>query len=174
MAPKLMEDESGVNILIEYIINFAIMLILFTVILLTYQSLMTHSNNNTTEEQLTVVANDIANKITLFDGIITSTETHGTTGTAFISLSQTFDMQTQLSGNTYYVDVYYSGSSKEGYVIAHTADTRITPVKVGFIANHPLYDPIANQLVSLTHPVRVQSAETTHAISYTSHGIEVT
>jgi hypothetical protein len=156
MAPKLMEDESGVNILIEYVMNFAIMLILFTIVLLTYQSLMTQSNNATTEEQLKIVANDVAYKITLFDSIITSTETHGATGTAFNSLSQTFDTQTQISGQTYYINVH------NNYVVVHTADTNIIPVKVNF------------KTVKTVDETTITSASLTHKISYTSGHIEVT
>lgn len=152
MAPNLIEDESGVNMLVEYVLNFAIMLILFTIVLLTYQSLMTQSNNTATEEQLKIVANDVANKITLFDNIISSTEAHGVTGTGITSLSQTFDTQTQISGHTYYIDVH------SNYVEVHTADMNILPVKMGF------------KTVKTVDVTTLTSASLTHTISYSSGG----
>lgn len=174
MAPKLMEDESGVNILIEYVMNFAITLILFTIVLLTYQSLMTQSNNNVTEEQLKIIANDIANKITAFDNVVSSSSnnrfissTYGSDSGTINSLSQTFNMQSQISGHTYYIDIYYNGPApSDGYVVAHTSDTNIVPVKASFRTNHPVD-------ATTSDPITIQSASLTHMISYMNGKIEV-
>jgi hypothetical protein len=138
---------------------------------------MTQSNNNVTEEQLKIIANDIANKITVFDRVISSTDNNRiiTASTSYpdygtiTSLSQTIDMQTQISGHTYYIDIYYNNPNPhEGYVVVHTSDTNVIPVKASFTTTHTVKASTQS----------IQSASLNHVISYNTntnpHQIEVT
>lgn len=77
MVRKFREDDTGVNVLLEYIINFGVLLVLLTLVWLMYQTIITESNNTIAHEEYRVFANDIANRIVLFDSMAKSTAEQG-------------------------------------------------------------------------------------------------
>jgi len=129
---KLMEDESGVNVLVEYIVNFGVLLVLLTIVLLLYQSIITGSSNAIAHEEYRIFANDLANRIVLFDRMIDSTRSMGG---SISGLELAFDTPAEIAGMAYTID--FDANSVE----VASADSRaVDPIKATFNTKYGVCD----------------------------------
>jgi hypothetical protein len=149
----LLVDDSGANIIIEYVLNLAIMTVLFTVIILMYQSMMTQSNNSVMNEELKIYANDFSNRIVIFDRMVNLTVAQGG---SVDNLETTFETPGTILGNAYNIKI--NGNSVEVY----SADKYSSSVKAGFSTKYQV------DTAFLT------SASQSHTIRYVNGKIEVT
>lgn len=152
MNRTLLVDDSGVNIIIEYLLNLTIMMVLFTIILLMYQSMMTQSSNSVLNEELKIYANDFANRIVIFDRMVNSSVAQGG---SVGDLETTFETPSTILGNAYNIKI--NGNSVEVY----SADKYSFSVKAGFNTK--------NQVDTAF----LSSASQFHTIKYVNGKIEV-
>lgn len=153
MERRSLNDDSGVNVTLEFILNFGVVLVLFTVLVVTYQSIMTQSQNIVTNEELKVVSNDIANRIVMFDRVLDSTKS---SGGAIDELNMTFEIPDQIAGRGY--SVYITGTSvdcvpfndatinvRANFTIYHSIDPTVISSASG---NHMIrYDRVNDKIV---------------------------
>jgi hypothetical protein len=154
MGRKIIKDESGVNVIIEYLMSFAIIMVLFTIVILMYQSSMARSNTVAMNEELKIYAGDIANRIVTFDRMVNTTEARGGTIGGF---ENDFDTPTQITGMTYSIIL------TDNSVQLQPLDRNIMPVSISFKTSHKVT------------PTTVPSSALNHVISYNkiTHEIEV-
>ncbi len=132
MRRKLMEDESGVNVLVEYIINFGVLLVLLTIVLVLYQSIITGSSNAIAHEEYRIFANDLANRIVLFDRMIDST---CSLGGSIDDLELAFDAPAEIAGMAYTIDL-----DPNGVEIASAESAAVDPIRATFNTKYPVCD----------------------------------
>lgn len=149
---KFSEDDSGVNVLLEYIINFGTLLVLLTIVWLTYQTIITESNNTIAHEEYRVFANDLANRIVLFDSIASSTTDMGRDLSAPYDLVLYFDTPSELGDMGYNIDI------TDNSVTVSSADRySVDPVTATF---NTTYDVKTTKIIgsSATHTIKFNSA----------------
>ena len=154
MGRKIIEDESGVNVIIEYLMSFAIIMVLFTIVILMYQSTMARSNTVAMNEELKIYAGDIANRIIAFDRMVNTTEARSGTISGF---ENDFDTPTQIAGMTYSIILTNNN------VQLQPLDRNIMSVNISFNTSHKVT------------PTTVPSSALNHIISFnkTTDQIEV-
>lgn len=145
MGRNIINDESGVNIIIEYLMNFAIILVLFTIVILMFQSVMAQSNTTAMSEELKIYAGDIANRIVTFDRMIDTTEARGGNIGEF---ENNFDAPVQITGMTYSIIL------TDNSVQLQPLDRNIMPVTISFYTSHKVT------------PTTVPSSALNHVISF--------
>jgi hypothetical protein len=156
---KLIEDDSGVNVLLEYIINFGVLLVLLTLVWLTYQTIITESNNTIAHEEYRVFANDIANRIVLFDSMAKSTvEMGGSNSFSQLDskLELTFDTPPELADMAYTIDI--TGDITGNSVKVSSADRySVTPITATFKTTYPVKTTRISGSVAV-HTIKFNSA----------------
>lgn len=156
MRRTFFKDDLGVNVIIEYLMNFTILIILFTVILSTDQSLINRSNSNIAYSEYSVYANDIANRIVVFDRMVSSSTAQGG---SVNDLNATFMTQGKIAGQSYVIKISGNGEKNVGI---YSSDGQTLLVKAGF---------------NTTIPVDTKTLESSndfHTITYKNNMIEVT
>lgn len=154
MVRKFREDDTGVNVLLEYIINFGVLLVLLTLVWLMYQTIITESNNTIAHEEYRVFANDIANRIVLFDSIAKSTTEMGGSDSFSSpnSLVLYFDTPPELADMAYTIDI--TGNS----VTVSSADRySVTPITATFKTTYTI-KPTIIPGSSAAHTIKFNSA----------------
>ncbi len=140
MKRKFRQDDTGVSVLIDYIINFGVLIILLTLVYLLYQSIIVQSNSTIAHEEYRVFANDIANRIVLFDSAAKATTDQG--GNFANPPVLTFDTPKELAGMGYTIDVGTDSaapSNNVGHVTISSSDRYdIAPITATFNTAYPI------------------------------------
>jgi hypothetical protein len=113
-----LKNDNGVNILLEYLFSLMVMVILFSLMIMTIGNVMNNTDRIVLKEEFDIVANDLANRITAFSDEITLTkQTAGINSTTTVdSHTVYFDLPELVSGKQYVVDVSYNNTLKSGTV----------------------------------------------------------
>lgn len=132
----MIKDDRGTNILIEYILTLCILAILFAVLLTTVNTTLRNANTSVVGEQLEIIANDIANRISVFSNEVAlsqSTNAHYTTTVS--DYTATFELVALTQGDQYYIEItstwdnvnnIWMGKVKVSYVPTPTIYKEIT------------------------------------------------
>ena len=152
MKRSFADDDSGVNITIEYIMHFAILMVLFVVMIFTYQSIMTQSKSVVTFEEMRVISNDIANRIVLFDRAVAAAKAHGG---SIDKMSMTFETPAQIAERSYGIEV----SDKS--VVLSPFDDRTVKISASYTT--------ANKI----RQASISSSSRYHTISYDKNTDEI-
>lgn len=149
--PGFSHDDSGANILVEYVFMIVIMAIFFSVFLLMMNTVIGNANRVVIGQELGVVANDVANRIVAFSGKIGIDQHDNTYWASDVSDdTEEIDLPDMVNGKPYYVQVTYSDSTQSGavtvvygddYSINSTAHfrsaVRVIPSKISSTDNNP-------------------------------------
>lgn len=142
---SLNKDESGASLLIEYVFTIVIAAILFSVLLLNLQSILTKSDQIIMGEELDIAANIIANQLSDYSNELQLNKYTGDYSLAMYPLGVTkasarhFDIPRPYSGKQYIVEVSPGTGTQRGKVkVIYASDPDIYSVAT-FNAQYPIY-----------------------------------
>ncbi len=108
---KPIEDESGVNILLEYIYTLIVTMVLFTIIVLMVANMKGVSDSIAIEEQLDVIANDVADRLSAFTSNVYMNSQQDDSFKAIIAgHSVYFELPQLVEGKQYSINISTSGT----------------------------------------------------------------
>jgi hypothetical protein len=117
MRKNLMENDSGVNMIIEYIMTFIIASILFSIVLLMANGLFIDGPQKTVSRvQFTDIGNDITAK--MVDTYLIAPQNG--------YISTTFDMPLTVAGKSYMANVRTSANSEDKEVIVYSLENGVS------------------------------------------------
>jgi ABC-type enterochelin transport system permease subunit len=113
-----MNDDSGTNILIEYMLLIVIMALFFSFFILMLYNMMTDSNRIIVGQELGVIANDMANRITEFSAKVNVYQHDDSYWESDISgYEEEVNVPGLVEGKTYTIDVTYDDVAQTGKVL---------------------------------------------------------
>lgn len=113
----LCEDDTGVAILVEYILSIVIMAMFFSIMVLVMNSMITNADSIVVEQELGVVAHDITNRITSFSQTVSASKYQSDYLKRDVSVyGESIDLPDLVGGKPYTLTTSYDSSSKIGTV----------------------------------------------------------
>lgn len=110
-------DDSGSNVLIEYIFMILIMASFFTIFILMLSNVIGTSNRVVIGQELSVVSNDLANRIVAFSGKVSIDQYNNSHWVSNISSNtEEIDLPDMVEGKPYLVEVTYEESTMTGAI----------------------------------------------------------
>ena len=118
-------DDSGSNVLIEYIFMILIMASFFTIFILLLSNVIGTSNRVVIGQGLSVVSNDLANRIVAFSGKVSIDQYNNSHWVSNISSNtEEIDLPDMVEGKPYLVEVTYEESTMTGAIKVTYEDDR--------------------------------------------------
>jgi len=106
---KPIKDESGVNILLEYIYTLIVTMVLFTIIVLMVANMKGVSDSIAIKEQLDVIANDVADRLSAFTSNVYMNSQKDDNSMAIIAGHGVyFELPQLVEGKHYSINIYSS------------------------------------------------------------------
>lgn len=136
MSRSMKDDDSGMNVILEYILTFAIVIILFGVLLFTFNAIMVQSKSVIMYDDFKIISNDVASRIVIFDRLMSGASAQGG---SIDSLNISFDVPPTIGDKTYninitdkYVEVFAPG---EQTALARASFQTTYAVRPSFISS---------------------------------------
>jgi hypothetical protein len=122
-----LENDDGVNILLEYLFSLTVMVILFSLMVMTIGSIMNNTDRIVLKEEFDIVSNDLSNRITAFsDEILMTQQTGMNVSSTVDDHTAYFDLPELVSGKQYVVEITYDDSLKAGKVkVTYEGNTNV-------------------------------------------------
>jgi hypothetical protein len=118
----LTRDDSGVNITLEYIFSLMIMVILFSMMVLTIGNIQTNSDRIVLKEEFDIISNDLANRISAFSNEVYLSNQTGTNRQVIVNNNIVyFDLPELVQGKQYNVSITYNDTA-----IPYSGTVRVT------------------------------------------------
>jgi hypothetical protein len=155
MVKKILQDENGTNIVLEYIFSLVIASILFTILLMSLQDLTNNTDRVVLKEEFDIISNDIANRITKFSNDVVNNK-YDYASSSITSHEETFDLPELVRGKQYRVNVTYDDSKDLG------------TIKITYEANVNVYSIATFQSPVFVNTTSFYSSEKDCKISYDS------
>jgi hypothetical protein len=117
---SLSNDDSGASVLVEYVFIIVIMATFFTMFLLLVNSTIRNTDEVIVGQELGIVANDIANRISEFSNkvsIFTYNSTHWTSNVS--GYSEAIDLPELAQGKQYSIKIKYNDNSGTGNITVY-------------------------------------------------------
>lgn len=115
-------DDSGVNILLEYLFTLIVMVMLFSIMVLTINNVMDISDRIVLKEEFDIISNDVANRISAFSSEIYLNNKMNMNSTTLVDNQRAyFELPELVRGKQYKVDVTYDNSLRYGKVVVSYA-----------------------------------------------------
>lgn len=120
-------DDSGANILLEYIYTLIVTMVLFSIIVLLIANMRSVSDSIALKEELDIVANDVADRLSAFTCNAYMNSQPDVNSTAIIQGQGVyFDLPELVEGKQYNVNITYSDSQKVGtVVVSYVSNTNV-------------------------------------------------
>lgn len=133
----LIRDDLGVNITLEYIFSLMVMIILFSMMVLTIGNIQTNSDRIVLKEEFDIIANDLANRISAFSNEVDLSEQTSTNRQIIVNSNMVyFDLPELVQGKQYDVSITYDPS-------LHTGTVKVTYMSnVNIYSTAMFYSPI--------------------------------
>ncbi|WP_148266616.1 DUF7266 family protein [Methanocella arvoryzae] len=117
MRGDRIKDDSGTSILIEYILSLTITAILFTILLLLLGNVISTTERVILDEQLGIIAGDIANRLALASTNVYNNQYNDNYyGNLIADYTVILDLPPAVRGDHYLIQINYSDASKTGTV----------------------------------------------------------
>lgn len=157
------QDDSGTTVLLEYVFLMTITAILFSVFILVLYTIFVDVDQVVIGDELSIVANDVANRISGFSGDVYVNQ-YGDpyVGSSIPGSGEMIELPGLVNGQNYKISVNYDAASKSGNVTIHYqseitlnetagfhSDIPVTPVSV-YSPSQQLkmyYDKAGNRIV---------------------------
>lgn len=125
--PSRKEDESGVSVLLEYILLMTITAILFSVFVLVLYTIFTDVERVVVGDELCIVANDVASRISGFSNdVYVNQYSNQYGGSTVPGSSELIDLPGLVNSQQYNVSVSYDPASRAGMVnIKYQSDIQL-------------------------------------------------
>jgi hypothetical protein len=116
---RLSRDDSGVNVPVEYVFVIVITAMFFAMFLLLVNTTIRNTDESIVGQELGIIANDIANRITEFSGKIGANTFKSDNWTSNVSgYSEAIDLPDLAQGKQYTVVITFDNIAKTGKVKA--------------------------------------------------------
>lgn len=124
---ELWKDDSGVNILLEFLFSLIMVVILFTIMMLVIGNIISSSDRIVLKEEFDIIANDLANRISAFSSEVYLNDHKGSFDSTVVSdKAAYFDLPEPVKGRQYQVDITYDQGSKIGTVkVSYVSDSNV-------------------------------------------------
>jgi hypothetical protein len=121
----LLKDDSGVNILLEFIFSLVVMVILFTLMLLFISNIISNSDRTILTEEYDIIANDVANRMSAFSSEVYLNDQKGSYDSTVVENHVVyFDLPEPINNKQYQVEISYT--NKMGTVrVSYVSDSTI-------------------------------------------------
>jgi hypothetical protein len=117
MKTELPNDDSGVNIILEYLFTLVVMVILFSMMIMTIGNVMDTTDRIVLKEEFDIIANDIANRISAYSSEVYIINGSGTDDCTFVDDHVVyFDLPELVQGKQYQVSIDYDTDENQGTV----------------------------------------------------------
>lgn len=147
-SPLGLKDDSGVNILLEYLFSLIVTVILFTILILLIGNIMDVSDHIALKEEYDIISNDVANRISAYSSEVYLNDQRGVYDSTVVSVESTyFDLPEPMSNKQYQVDVDYTpaaGAKPEYWTVkvSSTSDSSIYSTAT-FTSNIDVRTPVS-------------------------------
>lgn len=147
MFDRLSRDNSGVSVPLEYVFILIITATFFGVFLLLVNSYFSNTEQIVVGQELGIVANDVANRISVFSCKINISTYNSANWTSNVSgYSEAIDLPDLAHGKQYSVLIKYDDSSKTGNVTVSYGPN----ININRTASFRSGTKVANTMVSST------------------------
>ncbi|MCD1294741.1 hypothetical protein CUJ83_06980 [Methanocella sp. CWC-04] len=128
MGKNFLKDETGVNVVVEYIFTLIIMSVLLTILLMTLNSVISTSDRLVLKEEFDIISNDFAGRITCVSNeIYMNGYTDEHTNTTATGYGLYFELPKLVKGKQYIVNVTYDAATRSGdVIITYEANSGVT------------------------------------------------
>jgi hypothetical protein len=163
MKKYMKDDDSGVSVLIEYILLMTITAIMFSVFIMVLYTVFINVDRVVIGDELGIVSNDVASRISGFSNDVYTSEYSNTDYASSVSgSSELIELPGLVNGQQYQVNVSYDPGTKSGLVtifyqseitMTKTAsfhsDVQVKPVSIMSPSQslYMYYDRPANEIV---------------------------
>lgn len=106
-SKNLIKNDDAVSISIGFILMFAVTVLMFTSVILSFYSLSQQTEKSAMRENFKIMGSGLASKITMVDTLVNTTRSYGGTVN---SLEYEFSIPESIAGKTYTVNVSTSNS----------------------------------------------------------------
>jgi hypothetical protein len=114
---RLYEDDSGTSVMVEYILAIVIMSMFFSLMVLVMNSMINNSDQIVVGQELGIVANDVANRISGFSQMVNASNYNSIYLSNDVSTyNETIDLPDLVGGKPYTIVTDYDGSTKTGTI----------------------------------------------------------
>lgn len=111
------QNDKGVSVVIEYILSLVITSMLFTILILSSSNTLRTTNQVVTNEQLGIIAGDIANSISIFSSNIYNNQyMDNYYYNSELSYTTMIDLPPTAQGDQYVAQIYYFPVNNSGFV----------------------------------------------------------
>jgi len=112
------KDDTGVNIILDYLLTFIITMILFTMMIMIINDVMNISDRIVLKEEFDIISNDIANRVYAFASDVNMSKNMGlNSSVAVLYHTAYFDLPELIQSKQYRVDITYDESTYIGTVV---------------------------------------------------------
>ncbi len=127
MSRSLAKDNVGVTALMDYMFMMMITLIIFTIMLLMVQQVLSKSDSIVLKEEFDIISNDVANRLSAFSSEVSLNGQSGDDEKASVGHQAVyFDLPGLVRGKQYNVDVTYDSALKKGTVtVSYVSNSNI-------------------------------------------------
>lgn len=113
----MIKDDTGVSVLLEYIMSIVIMSVLFATLMVVLNSVIFSTDHTVTEPQMAIIANDIANQISGFSNEVNFNQYSDSSWNGGMSAySSSLQLPDLAQDKQYAITITYDGAARTGYI----------------------------------------------------------
>jgi hypothetical protein len=126
MRKALKKDDTGVSVMVEYLMTLAITMVLFTIFLLLIQNTLDTTDRIALKEEFDIISNDIASRISAFSSENSLAGQGTSISTTTVNEQKViFSLPQLVNGKQYNIKIEYYGDDSGKVIVTYVSNSNI-------------------------------------------------